>query len=410
MTSVLTNETYPLQEPLLNFEESLARYGSEMDDSVIDEARQLIEQGARVEVIAVSDPCPDDERRAKAQEWIDATKDMEPQAAHELMYSLDALGHWRKRSLGTGMGIFPLYNARYAKTLGEGINSKIFHEKLFSQENGEVLSAVEVLALKNGTEKAQKSLEQHEDVIVYPIDEESRIIFSGSEDAVGVRVRSQLAKEMALKAVEDHDKTKPLVLASLGAGSAIPAIETMLYLEEQGYEIGAYHFVDEDPMALATALSLVRSREIDESKIKLHVEKILTSEVTSIEVESVDIVDAWGLAEYFPGKLAVNLTAAAHKLLADNGTYIYGNMLTERLQKDYFNNVVQWRPKVRTRSLAEGLKVLADAGLTDTEAVIPTSNGVYVGYAGRKSPEGLAQHVGSQRKRGKAVVELVAVQ
>lgn len=400
----------PAEDKLSRFENELQQYGTEMTPEVIAEAVSLSVEGRDVRVVEAHDPNPDDERRKLAREQIEIFEEMDPKIAHAEMYGENrpSLGAWYEAALGTGLGIYPLYHAKHARILGEGIDTNIFTEPLFTDENGQKISAIEVVARKDGESEAASSLKIHEDIINYEIDDESRIIFSGSEDAVGIRVRSQLAKEMALRAVEDHDKSKPLVLASLGAGSAIPAIESMLYLQENGYEIGAYHFVDMDPMALATAMSLVRAYGIDESKIKLHIEDIMKNKLESIAAGSVDVVDAWGLAEYFPGRLGVKLAGVAHQLLADNGTYVYGNMLSERLQKEYFSKVVAWRPKVRARSMAESMNILDSAGFKDVYTGLPSENGVYAGYAGRKSPEGLHEYLLRTSKNGKIIVDLAS--
>src|SRR5690606_23633759 len=130
----------------------------------------------------------------------------------------------------------------------------------------------------------------------------SRIIFSGSEDAVGIRTRSELAKNIALEALQDHDKEKGLTLASIGCGSALPVARTVQALVDQGYKIEKLHLVDMDPMALATAVSILRQRGVDPSIIQLHPETIGIingKTVSGIEPESVDLVDAWGFLEYF---------------------------------------------------------------------------------------------------------------
>ncbi len=401
----------PAEDKLSRFENELQQYGTEMTPEVIAEAVSLSVEGRDVRVVEAHDPNPDDERRKLAREQIEIFEQMDHKIAHAEMYGekRPSLGAWyQEAALGTGLGIYPLYHAKHARILGEGIDTTVFTEPLFTDENNQKISAVEMTAREKGEAEAVKSLKAHEDIINYEIDDESRIIFSGSEDAVGIRVRSQLAKEMALRAVENHDKSKPLVLASLGAGSAIPAIESMLYLQENGYEIGTYHFVDIDPMALATAMSLVRAHGIDESKIQLHVEDIKKDQLESIPAGSVDIVDAWGLAEYFPGRLGVRLAGVAHQLLADNGSYLYGNMLADRLQKEYFAKVVQWRPKVRVRTMAESMDILESAGFSDVYTGLPSENGVYAGYAGKKNPEGLREYLSRTIKNGKAVVNLAA--
>lgn len=306
-----------------------------------------------------------------------------------------ALAEWRRQALGTGLAIYTLDNARTAYTLGEGIDLRAFFEPCLEYK-GEKISAFEYLKVMAGDDEAEKIRDDHIRFITQEIDHESRYVFSGSADAIGIRTRKVLAGLMAVRALSKHDKNKPVALASLGAGSAMPVIESVRQLRSAGYDVGKVHLFDQDPMALAVACSLLQTKgKLDADKIQPHLQQINFDgkPLEDIEEGSVDLVDAWGLAEYFWSRTATNLGRTALSLLRPGGTYLVGNMLKDRGQAEFFK-LVNWQPKVRMRNPEEMVDILHDAGYVNIGVGVPVHNNVYLGYHGqrpipRPSPTGL---------------------
>lgn len=384
----------------LQLEESLV--DCRVVDAVKDEALRISEAGlAKVSVMDVKDPKSIGDMAKKADEMTEFLVEQKKEIAYKWgkeyaddnnpMYEIPGLRAWGSLSLGTGLGIYTLYIADQAKTLGEGIDPSAFDEPIFDYDGSKKISAKEYVEITKSPEEAKNILDSHLDFIKTPIevpgDDVSRFMLCGTEDSVGIRVRSELARDMAVDSLKDHDKTKPLEIASIGAGSAIPILKTVQALMRDGHDLRELHLIDMDPMALAVAYSILTNAGLDRTKIKLHIETVDVrhGKIGSLNNNSMDYVEAWGFLEYFRQQSATGLARAVKDVLKSGGVFAFGNMLSERAQNEYFNDVVKWTPKVTQRSLHQGVDILDKAGFAQREVVIPTTNSVYVGYQAIKS-------------------------
>ncbi len=169
-------------------------------------------------------------------------------------------------------------------------------------------------------------------------------------------------------------------------------------VSEAGGAVSELALVDWDPLALASAVSLadvhgmrgiinIQRRNLKDENTYAHLE----------EDGKFDIVDLLGVEEYFtntdnanPAKHheAAQLLARARQLVKPGGTIIFGNMLNNRPQQVFFNQVIQW-PGLQQRSVEETLRIIEEAGFDphDVSVRIPAGSGIYAVYA-IKVPDG----------------------
>lgn len=281
-----------------------------------------------------------------------------------------------------------IYNA-HAETLGEGIDPTVYDRKLFAvgdPEEDVSLSAMEVMQLTLGQEKADKIYGQYQAFVPTVIDQKSRLIWAGAKDGAGVRTRATCAMEEAANHLTSRGAVKEsgVVSLSLACGAAAPVYELMAKLQSRGLKVDKSVLADMDPMALASAYSIGESKGV-EDKVELKLENLVnmqTGEARDLteftEKGSVDVVDLLGIFEYFPRPLAVSLLKEVKKVLSPDGIIVFGNMLDKRPQQTFFSDVSLW-PPLQQRSLTEMFSILDEAGFDakkDARILLPPQ-GVY---------------------------------
>lgn len=278
-----------------------------------------------------------------------------------------------------------IYNPQ-AHTLGEDIDSSVYDRKLFATEEGG-LSAVEVVGLMRGAEKAQAIKAQYEAFVPTEIDEHSRLIWAGARDGAGVRTRATAAMREAVSHLSAQERSiddDGIVSLSLACGAAAPVYELMGSLEENGIKVRKAVLADMDPMALASAYSIAETKGV-EDKIELKLENLVNMEtgeardLTELtDAKSIDVVDLLGLFEYFPRDLAVSVLKQVKEVLKSDGIIVFGNMVDKRPQQTFFSDVSLW-PPLEQRSLTELFDILDEAGFdakNDARISLPPQ-GVY---------------------------------
>lgn len=276
--------------------------------------------------------------------------------------------------------------APQARTLGEGIDPGVYDRKLFAVEEGG-LSAVEVVGLMRGAEKAEKIRDQYRAFVPTVIDERSRLIWAGARDGAGVRTRATAAMDEAVRHLsmqERGDDDEGIVSLSLACGAAAPVYELMSSLEANGVKVRKTVLADMDPMALASAYSIAETKNV-EDKIELKLENLVNMETGEardltelVDPESVDAVDLLGLFEYFPRDLAVSVLKQVKSVLKPNGIIVFGNMIDKRPQQTFFSDVSLW-PSLFQRSLTELFDIIDEAGFDakNEASILLPPQGVY---------------------------------
>lgn len=300
----------------------------------------------------------------------------------------------RKRALALHM----FYNRTISK-LGEGIDSATFDEPL----PGDTLTPREVVYAENADKpgKADHMLRATDAYFAdVPLEDNrdeyglaSRDYLLGVVDGQAVGTRALAAKDI----VQDHfvaQGRSEIVTASLGCGAADPVLQMMRSLDEEGLHISQADMVDMDPLALAVARNRARHFGV-EDRLRIHRQNLFGKPITEyIAPGSVDAVDLIGVFEYFQKsvhgyRLAAHLLLKASELVRPGGLVIFGNMLDDRPQQQFFSKV--W-PKLQQRSVAQVVGLVNSAGFSsrDLTVRIPTE-GVYAAYGLRVTEERAAR-------------------
>ncbi len=215
----------------------------------------------------------------------------------------------------------------------------------------------------------------------------SKDFLTGVLDSRAVDTRAIAAGQLALEHIlgnpEDFSD-KPLVTASLACGAAASMFELNELFAKNGYEIGKNVLVDNDPMALASAVALSRAYGMND-KADIHLQDIVGGRLTDyIEPHSVDIVDILGIVDYLPTTLkgyraASNFIGKIVDIVRPGGIIVGANALLHRPQQDFFEKV--W-PTLQQRDPSEMVEIITDAGYSrDSIRVrVPQREGVYGVY------------------------------
>ena len=308
---------------------------------------------------------------------------------HQIFRSYPGISAWEpltKRAIA----LHTLYNPT-GSSIGEGIEYEDYFYPLFQGK-----SAAEVLSETKSPAKAEKILSDYSRFILGIMDEGnlseigSRDLFQGVVDAKAVRTRANSAMEIVANHINEMENggsdPQALISASLACGAAGPVYNLVSGLERKGYNFSNIILVDSDPMALSTAYSLSKHNNLH-NKVELQLKNLLLDSLTDfIEPESVDIVDLLGLFEYLPDEYGVDLLKKVQSIVKPGGLIVFGNMLNERPQQKFFDNIVSW-PHLEQRSIEEVVRIIDTAGFdtkNDTQIRIP-SEGVYAVYGIVKS-------------------------
>lgn|GEM_PF-2076988 len=220
----------------------------------------------------------------------------------------------------------------------------------------------------------------------------SKDFLTGVLDSRAVDTRAIAATELALEHVLANPALfadRPLVTASLACGAAAPMFELDQIFAAQGIQIDKNILVDNDPMALASAVALGRAYGMSD-KVDAQLQDIVNGKLTDyIEPHSVDIVDILGIVDYLPTKLkgykaAANFIGKIADIVRPGGIIVAGNALLHRPHQEFFDKV--W-PTLQQRDPLEMTSIIAEAGYdkSDIQVRIPQREGVY-GIYGIKVP------------------------
>ena len=182
-----------------------------------------------------------------------------------------------------------------------------------------------------------------------PVDYFAQKLFLHGQDAIGIRSRGSIFKNLLL------NRRPVKSVTSLACGAAVPecdAIGEMTYTPEE------ILFVDYDEKALGyvdriAALSGIDKNSYKKSQLDL-IKGFILSDAPSKELkpEGSEIVDALGITEYFRGNTLKKFLEKAYGLVAPGGSLIFGNMLNTHPALQFNKQVVGW-PGVQERSVEE---------------------------------------------------------
>jgi len=313
-------------------------------------------------------------------------RDMEEAAdGRERFLRYPAINAWDDLKM-RAISLHPLYLARDAGILGAGIDPAVYDKPMFNTPDGEFASASEILreqlAAAGKAAAADAIIARYHRFLPQPIDEGSRLIWGSGLDGRGVRTRAYQAISMVVDHFADGSdriRRRNLRTASLACGAAGPMRDLVCDIRAAGGEFAQLNLVDMDPMALATASSVLGPVSGD---AVFHLQNLSNGSLTRyLAPQSIDIADLLGLFEYFPDHLAARLLGRVREIMRPGGIVVFGNMVKDRGQQKFFTDVVAW-PRLLQRSIAETLAIIARAGFDPTAVSVrvPAREGVYAIY------------------------------
>ena len=197
------------------------------------------------------------------------------------------------------------------------------------------------------------------------IDEETRGYFTYALDAIGIRTRAEIMRNIAAKYVSANSGRTEWV--SLACGAAVPVLNA---IPEEARDTVHVEMIDLSERALDFAGMLATDRGFEEGKhfTRRH-DNLLRSIVASNELvrelgeESAEMVDAMGIFEYFDDKTVVKFLEHSYQLVAPGGALVVANMLDNHPQLDFNQRGIGW-PKIYPRSRQELQEIFAKANLS----------------------------------------------
>lgn len=188
-----------------------------------------------------------------------------------------------------------------------------------------------------------------------PVDDEARQLFMYGQDAVEIRIRGELFKYLL------REQSNLQRHISLACGAAVPEIKALASMSVQPHQ----QYVDVDPEALSYIPTIAKKFGVFLDKASFHkidlikefaLVKIPPSELA---LESADVVDAFGITEYFHNRLLGRFLQQAYSLVKPGGTLLFANMLDDRPALQFHKQVVEW-PGVIPRSVQELVHITAN--------------------------------------------------
>ena len=219
------------------------------------------------------------------------------------------------------------------------------------------------------------------------IDPVARRVFKHCLDAIGIRTRALLMREV----VQEHafagagdGAGRPGSWVSLACGAAVPVLDAVRVLERAGGVRPHLHLVDVAPQALAFARRLAAQQGLVEGADFTLLERDLVTGVVARDLllaelgeASAAVVDAVGIFEYFRDAACVRLLRNAYRLLRPGGVLVVANMLTGRRELDLNQRGAGW-PRLFPRSAEQLVELVRRADLPlERTTVSVAGDGVY---------------------------------
>ncbi len=216
-----------------------------------------------------------------------------------------------------------------------------------------------------------------------PIDDKARGFFTDSLDAVGIRTRAAVLRDVIARTSARwtaQGRTERSTWVSLACGGALPVLDSLSALHP--HELSLV-LVDIDPVALDFAHRLAVEEGVPERDVvRLERDLVRTVVVRDDLVEELGagtaaVVDALGIFEYFSDAACVRMLRNARRLVADGGVLVVANMLSDRPELHWNKRGIGW-PLLRERSTEQLLGLVDEAGIDTarTTVTIP-QDGVY---------------------------------
>lgn len=216
-----------------------------------------------------------------------------------------------------------------------------------------------------------------------PIDDKARSFFMDGLDAVGIRTRGAVLRDVVSRTSNRwtlQGRTERSTWVSLACGGALPVLDSLSALHP--HELSLV-LVDIDPVALDFAHRLALEAGVPERDLVMLQRDLVRTVVVrddlvdELGAGTAAVVDALGIFEYFSDAACVRLLRNARRLVADGGVLVVANMLSDRPELHWNKRGIGW-PLLRERSTQQLLGLVDEAGIDTarTTVTIP-QDGVY---------------------------------
>ena len=215
------------------------------------------------------------------------------------------------------------------------------------------------------------------------VDDVARAFFRHAADSLGIRSRAQVMSELAIEHARTAGPAR-LRWASIACGAALPVFDAVAALARRpGAPLVALTLIDRDHEALdfARCVALTHPGQPGGS-YRLIQADLLDTVVAGrpLERHRYHLIEALGIFEYFPDRMAARLARGLYQMLEPGGRLIVANMLRSHPDLLVNQRLIGW-PGVRPRSIAQTVTILGRAGIAaETVAVTIPEDGVYAVY------------------------------
>ncbi len=197
---------------------------------------------------------------------------------------------------------------------------------------------------------------------------ESLVLIENCIDGVGIRSRGAVTQNAIYEVSERVDSTEAIKVLSLAAGAGVSVFRAAADLIEHGRGVNIT-LVDNDPEVLDLARINSGHLGLIEGKDVFFIEgNILDTSALDkvLERQKFHIVEAIGIEEYFPDRMAAALISDMVSRLEPTGEAIFANMTSGDTRKnlDFTLKVVGW-PLIIPRSTADVVDIVKRAGVNN---------------------------------------------
>ena len=265
---------------------------------------------------------------------------------------------------GSALPLHSLHRPSQAQRLAHGFGFEDFLAPLFDGE-----SAVEVLRALLGPERAALVIERHRAFCEAPMTDEARVLMAGAVDARAIRQRALIVAHTVAGLRSRWGASARIAAVGGGTGDAVAQLATALGAE-------SVRLIDRDPMALAAASVVTRSRVPGAAVDARLARRGAVAELAA--AGSLDVVDVCGAIDTLPDGAVVELLRGARRALRPGGVVVAASMLDRRPQQTLFDHVLRW-PAVNQRSAAQFARLIDAAGFDagQVKLAIPATAPVY---------------------------------
>lgn len=355
-------------------------------DSVRNEAERLTGDGINVKFVNPSVEGHyflDNDRQERVQIAIEdwsKNKGFSEQLFAELSPGARAWAGLSKRAIA----LHAFYNTGEIDAPADGIEYECLDWLLFEGRSARELTIVD----SGDEEKAKRILQKYEDFFAghslrtgydhHGLTAHDYI--AGSLDRIADITRANVVTGIIVRhALQNRGRNhgRGVVIASLGSGLAEPDMWAAKELITNGVDVERLLEFDNDPIAMAAALSRAKVHKLDHL-VTRHRKNFLKKPIGNyVDLASVDYANLVGLIEYIPRnvagyKMAANLLRQVSQIMRPGGLIIFGNMVEDRAQQEWFEGI--W-PALHQRTMSEVMLIIEEAGYSRENVSIEITEG-----------------------------------